>query len=65
MCDRLQTIQTDGQTDGQTDILPRHSLRYAYASSGKNYQSMKQRLFTDIIVVKRRYNVKANHLNRK
>jgi len=26
----------DGQTDGQTDILPRHSLRYAYASRGKS-----------------------------
>jgi len=23
-------------TDGQTDILPWHSLRYAYASCGKN-----------------------------
>jgi len=25
-------------TDGQTDILPRHSLRYAYASRGKNWR---------------------------
>ena len=23
-------------TDGQTNILPRHSLHYAYASQGKN-----------------------------
>jgi len=28
--------KTDGQTDEQTDILPRHSLCYAYASRGKN-----------------------------
>jgi len=27
---------TDRWTDRQTDILPRHSLRYAYASCGKN-----------------------------
>jgi len=26
----------DRQTDGQTDILPWHSLRYAYASHAKN-----------------------------
>jgi len=31
-CDR----QSDGQTDRQTDILPQHSLRYAYALRGKN-----------------------------
>jgi len=32
------TVQTQYRrmTDGQTDILPRHSLRYAYASRGKN-----------------------------
>jgi len=28
--------QTYGRTDGQTDILPWHSLRYAYVSRGKN-----------------------------
>jgi len=27
----------DRRTDGRTDILPRHSLRYAYASRSKNY----------------------------
>jgi len=26
-------------SDGQTDILPRPSLRYAYASRGKNEQN--------------------------
>jgi len=31
-CDR----QTDIQTDGQTNILAWQSLRYAYASRGKN-----------------------------
>ena len=41
MYNRLDTIpacdrQTDRRTDGRTDILPRHSLRYAYASCGKN-----------------------------
>jgi len=42
-CDR----QTDGQRDGwtldrRTDILPRHSLRYAYSSRGKklNFSSL-------------------------
>jgi len=29
--------QTDRRTDGRTDIFPRHSLRYAYASRGKNH----------------------------
>jgi len=33
----------DGQTDGQTDILPRHSPRYAYASRGKNGQTLNCR----------------------
>jgi len=27
----------DRRTDGRTDILPWHSLRYAYASRSKNY----------------------------
>ena len=37
MCNRLDTIPAcDGQKDRRTDVLPRHSLRYAYASCDKN-----------------------------
>jgi len=32
------TVETEYRrvTDGRTDILPQHSLRYAYASRSKN-----------------------------
>jgi len=37
MCNRLNRIPAcDRQTDRQTDILPRHSLPYAYAARYKN-----------------------------
>ena len=42
---RLHAIPAcDVQIDGQTDILPRHSLCYAYASRGKNSARNDRRL---------------------
>jgi len=35
---------TDGRTDRQADMLPQHSLRYAYASRGKNNMQHKVHL---------------------
>ena len=41
MCSRLGTIPAcDRRTDRRADILPWHSLRYAYASRGKNEMYM-------------------------